>query len=80
MTLYVMFQPTPEIAKAIEDADIYDLIPYKAYAVVQKHPVESIISESGSLLYIATTANKFNCPHLNDIAQWQYCDAEGNIL
>lgn len=80
MTQYVMFESTPEIEKAIEDGDIYDLIPYKVYNIVQTQPVNSIINEAGFLAYIATNSDKFNCPHLNDLAQWQYCDADGNVL
>ena len=76
MTQYVMFQSTPEIEKAIDDGDIMDLTPNEVYEFAGG----SIIDDDGCDICIVPPEYYLTCPHLRGIAQWQYCDADGNIL
>lgn len=76
MTQYVMFQSTPEIEKDIEDGYIIDLTPNKVYEVVGG----DIIDDDGCNICIVLPEYDLTCPHLRGLAQWQYCDVDGNLL
>lgn len=80
MTQYVMFQSTPEIEEAIMVGRIVDLTPNKVYALTKTYPEEQLVDDTGYLLHIVTVDWDFNCLYLHNLAQWQYCDADGNIL
>lgn len=76
MTQYVMFQSTPEIEEAIGVGYVLDLTPDEVYEVVGG----SIIDDDGCDIYIRLPEYGRTCLHLRSLAQWQYCDADGNIL
>lgn len=76
MTQYVMFQSTPEIEAAIKHEDIHYLTPNKVYVINDKF----IIDDAGNEVCVMTTKRSYKCALLNFLAQWQYCDADGNIL
>ena len=76
MTQYVMFQPTPEVEKAIEDEHIVDLTPNKVYRFAD----DIVLDDYSYGIFIMAPEHNLTCSHLAEIAQWQYCDADGNIL
>lgn len=80
MTQYVMFQSTPEVEEVIRVGYIVDLTPNKVYKLIETYPNELLVDDCGIELNVVTTDWRFNCLHLHDLAQWQYCDADGNIL
>lgn len=80
MTQYVMFQSTPEIEEAIRVEYVLYLTPNKVYELIETYPEEQIIDDSGCLIHIVTVDWDFNCLQLHNLAQWQYCDVDGNIL
>lgn len=75
MTQYVLFQTTPEVVEAIEGGRIVDLTPNKVYRFAD----DIILDDDGYGIFI-TAPERYFCPHLHNLAQWQYCDADGNIL
>ena len=76
MTQYVMFQSTQEIEEAIRVGYVLDLTPNEVYEVVGG----SIIDDDGCDICIVLPEYDLTCPQLRGLAQWQYCDADGNLL